>query len=139
MFTRKKNLSLMIILVTAISCMAQGAEPVYFSDPNLKARVEQQLGVIDPTPTDMLRLNTLNGPGRGISDLTGLESALYLRTLDLSNNKIGDISALSGLRFLQTLYLGQNQIADISALSAMVNLRALRLYNNQISDVSALS
>jgi len=117
MFTRKKNISIVIIFVTAISCFAQGAEPVYFADPQLKACVEEHLGIIDPTPMDMLALTELNAEERGIADLTGIENATYLRSLDLSDNEISDISSLLGLNFLQTLYLEENQIADISPLS----------------------
>ncbi|MCJ7721037.1 hypothetical protein MUO98_01330, partial [Candidatus Bathyarchaeota archaeon] len=71
MISQQKNLLLTMILVTAISCAAQGTEPVYFADPNLKAAVEGQLGVVDPTPTDMFFLSTLNANNRGITDLTG--------------------------------------------------------------------
>jgi len=76
------------VLVIAISTSVQGADPVYFADPNLKAAVEGQLGLVDPTATHMFLLSTLNADNRGITDLTGLEHARFLRTLDLSGNQI---------------------------------------------------
>ncbi len=126
--------------------------PVYFADSILKALVEQQLGVSDPTATDMELLTELNAAGRGISDLTGLEYATNLAGLNLGEffyyrdwppelrtNNIEDISPLSGLTKLKSLDLSNNQITDISALSGLTELETLTLYNNQITDISALS
>ncbi len=134
--------------------------PVYFADANLKAAVEKQLGISDPTPTDMLRLTHLHALQKEIRDLTGLEYALNLKNaifynnqisdlsvlaelknltiLRLELNSINDISALAGLTKLEVLYLHENQISDISPLAGLINLNELLLYNNQISDISAL-
>lgn len=127
-------------------------DPVYFADPILKARVEAQLGVTNPTAADMVFLKELNAAGRGISDITGLEYATNLANLslgeffyyavwppELRTNQIEDISPLSGLIRLKSLYLSNNQITDISALSGLTALETLALYNNQIADISALS
>ena len=56
-----------------IPYLAPAQEPVHFPDHNLKAAVEQALGVNNPTPTEMLGLTVLSADDRGISDLTGLE------------------------------------------------------------------
>jgi len=127
-------------------------DQVYFADSILKALVEQQLGVSDPTTADMELLTELNAAGRGISDLTGLEYATNLAGLNLGEffyyrdwppelrtNQIEDISPLSGLTKLTSLDLSNNQITDISALSGLTALETLTLYNNQITDISALS
>jgi internalin A len=127
-------------------------DPVFFADPILKARVETQLGVTNPTVADMVFLKELSAPGRGISDLTGLEYATNLARLNLGEffscwvwppelltNQIQDISPLSGLTQLKSLDLSNNQITDISALSGLTALEILTLYNNQITDISALS
>ncbi len=133
-----------------------GTEPpedtVYFADPILKALVEAQLGVTNPTIADMVFLKELSAAGRGISDLTGLEYAMNLSSLNLGElfyywvwppelrtNQIQDISPLSGLTYLKSLDISNNQITDISALSGLTALETLALYNNQITDVSALS
>jgi len=72
-------------------------KPVYFADVNLKAAVERQLGISEPTPTDMLALDILRAYGREITDLAGLEYAKNLRELVLHSNQISDISALAHL------------------------------------------
>ncbi|MHC4533078.1 MAG: leucine-rich repeat domain-containing protein [Planctomycetota bacterium] len=111
----------------------------YFADANLKAAVEQALGVTDPTPTDMLSLTSFSCSYRGIVDLTGLEYATNLTFLSLYRNQISDISALAGITNLEHLSLSHNQISDISALAGLTNLEHLSLLNNQISDISELS
>ena len=119
--------------------------PVHFPDANLKAAVEEELWITDPTPTDMLGLTpnlihpntyTRENP---ITDLTGLEYAVNLQELDLRYHKIQDISALSGLRNLRTVKLLGNYISDISPLSGLSYLRTLDLEQNKISSISALS
>ena len=67
-------------------------EPVYFADANLKAAVEEELWLTNPTPTDMLRLTSLRANDRGISSLSGLEYATNLDTVELTFNKISSIS-----------------------------------------------
>jgi internalin A len=127
-------------------------DPVYFADPTLKACVEDQLGVTNPTAADMVFLKELSAPGRGISDLTGLEYATNLARLNLGEffyywvwppelrtNQIEDISPLFGLTLLKSLDLSNNQITDISVLSGLTAIETLALYNNQITDISALS
>lgn len=44
--------------------------PVHFNDANLKAVVEEKLGVTHPTPSDMLNLISLWATSLGIADLT---------------------------------------------------------------------
>ena len=46
------TLSVCLLLLSAASVMAE--EPVYFADASLEAAVESELGITDPTPTDML-------------------------------------------------------------------------------------
>ena len=114
------------------------AQPVYFADANLKAAVEAELGVTDPTAEDMLGLTGLDA--EGITDLTGIEFAINLHSLLLySPNQVRDISPLSGLTKLEVLDLWDNQVSDISALSGLTRLTTLFLDRNKISDVSALT
>jgi len=114
----------------------EGDGPVYFADANLKAAVEDALGVTDPTAVDMLALESLDASKRGIADLTGLEYAINLVTLMLNNNSIVDISPLGGLIKLETLYLYGNDIVDISAVSDLENLSYLHLSYNEIEVIS---
>ncbi len=132
----------MAILTMAVILLAAGsvsAQPVVFADANLKAAVESQLGVSNPTDVDMLGLTYLNAGGMGITDLTGLEYGVNLTTLYLWINQISNISPLSGLTNLTTLSLDINQITDISPVSGLTNLMHLDLCYNQIIDISPLS
>ena len=84
--------------------LVMAADPVYFPDANLKAAVESELGIIDPTPTDMLSLTSLHAVG--IEDLTGIEYAMNLDFLNLAyNNQIGDLSLIRTYKFECTLAL----------------------------------
>ncbi len=118
--------TLYFVLVLSVSLLqsAQAEDPVFFADANLKAAVENELWVSDPTPTDMLNLTSLYctqnwGTQTVITSLTGLEYALNLRTLHIRLNEIDDISPLAGLVSLETVDLSQNQISDLSPLSSL--------------------
>ena len=93
----------------------------------------------DITVADMEELTTLDASSQGITDLTGLESAVNLEDLFLDSNSIVDISPLASLTNLRHLTLGYNDISDVSPLSGLVNLEDLYLKDNDISDVSPLS
>ncbi len=112
------------------------AEVVYFEDANLKAAVEAELRVTDPTNEDMSRLSTLHAGGHGITSLVGLEDAVNVTELWLHDNQISDISPLSGLRKLMVLDLYSNEISDISPLVELMNLTELGVGKNDISDIS---
>ena len=113
--------------------------PVYFTDDKLKAAVEAELWISEPTPEDMLGLTSLYAGDDGIIDLTGLEYATNLQTLELPNNDILYVTALSGLADLRVLSLRSNRISDISALSGLTSLQDLDLFDNQVGDISAVS
>ncbi len=126
--------------IFAVSTTATAEDPVHFADPALEAAVEAQLGVTDPTPSDMLALTGLGACNLGIADLTGLEYAVNLRSLVIYGNRITDVSALKGLTQLIDLNLSGNQITDIKVLSGLTNLRYLNFYDNQfIADISPLA
>jgi internalin A len=155
---RTISLLIMICLTGFTAHARYGDDPntpdelVNFADPVLKALVEAQLGVTNPTISDMVFLKELNAAGRGINDLAGLEYSTNLSSLNLGEfyyywvwppelrtNQIEDITPLTGLIQLKSLDLSNNQISDISALSGMTVLEALVLYKNKIKDISALS
>ncbi len=133
---------LLVLGVCLSSCRVVWSEdPVYFADPTLKAVVEDQLYVWDPTPTDMLWLTALGyfEQDEVITSLTGLEYATNLQELRLRFNHISDISALSGLTNLRVVDLSRNQISDLSPLSGLGRLTYLNIHGNQISDLSPLA
>ena len=115
------------------------AQPVNIPDPALKAAIEAELGVSDPTPIDMLALTYLRAHHDGIANLSGLEHAANLTRLDLGSNQISDISPLAGLTSLWDLDLGGNQISDISPLAGLTHLFVLHIDGNLFTDISALA
>lgn len=114
------------------------AEPVHFRDANLKAAVEYELGVVDPSSDDMLNLTYLVAGGCNIIDLTGLEYAHYLQYLYLFDNQIRELSPLANLHYLYELWLDGNEIRDISPLNGLWRLQMLSLYDNQIRDITSI-
>jgi len=116
--------------------IGKAGNPVHFGDTQLKAAVEAELNVWDPTPTDMLNLVHLDVREQAIDDLTGLEYATRLQTLTLLWNNISDLTPLAGLVSLQELKINNNQLRDLSPLSNLVNLKVLDLHENYINDIS---
>ncbi len=134
------RIACVIICTVTMGSLTHAEEPVCFPDPALKAAVENELWMSDPTPTDMLGITYLYAANLGITDITGLEYATNLQELYLRWNRIRDISALAKLTNLEHLDAHGNQnICDISALSGLVNLQTLVLRLNRISDISALA
>ncbi len=88
---------------------------------------------------DMLRLERLEGTGRQIADLTGLENAVNLTELFLGDNQISDITPLAGLTVLESLQLYRNNISDISSLAKMANLTSLNIAGNSVRDLSPVA
>ena len=114
---------------------------VHIPDPNLRAAIEDALGVTSGSPIspeEMATLTYLRAREAAIGVLIGLEFATNLTELRLGRNNITDISPLSGLTNLRRLGLGRNGVTDISPLSGLTNLRTLGLSNNGIKDASAL-
>ena len=66
------------------------------------------------TVSELSDLTTLAAHDSGISDLTGLELAIYLEDLDLSGNALSDLSPLAGLNDLERLDLSNNAIREIA-------------------------
>ena len=107
-----------------------GEEPVYFVDQNLKASVEADLQILDPTPSDMLQLTGFSCRHSNIKDLTGLDYAINLESLSLSFNEIESISPLSDLSNLESVTINDNQIRSISPLGGLEKLYDLDVHNN---------
>jgi Leucine-rich repeat (LRR) protein len=130
---------LLFVFSVVVLSTAVAQNPVHFSDPNLKAAVEDALWIEDPTSADMLSLRELSCVSRGVTNITGLEKAENLRVLNLRFNQISDISPLSGLSNLQNLSLSRNQVNSLSPLSGLDRLRNLDLHGNDLSNISVLS
>ena len=115
---------------------------VYIPDANLREAIEV---VLDKAPgavitaEDMKTLVDLRGVGRGIRDLTGLETATGLEELYLQNNPISDISPLAGLTKLKEINLRNSSLSDLSPLSELILLKEVRFSGESIVDLSPLA
>jgi hypothetical protein len=142
--TNPSTASLMCCLLLGPIAMADlvfGEEPVYFADANLKACVERQLGVSNPTPTDMQALTSFRPDNCGIIiDFTGLEYAKNLEGLEFDGyTQPPNIAAIAGLTNLKHLSLCSVGLSDISPIAGLTNLTELHLSSNRISDISAVA
>jgi internalin A len=130
--------SIMIFFLGFLVFLEAGKDRVYFADPALKRAVEKELGIPNPTASDMLKLEKLEVYEKGVKELTGLEYATNLKKLGLIKNQIQNISPLSSLKNLTLLGLNENQISDISIVSELTNLETLSLFTNEISDITPI-
>ena len=115
---------------------------VVIPDANLRAAIKVALGKASGAPitqADMATLTYLSAGNAGISNLSGLESAVNLSRLELFANSITDVSVLTGLASLEKLVLWGNRIRDISPLSGLTNLVELSLGQNNVTDISPLA
>jgi len=114
-------------------------DPVTFPDPNLQRAVETTLGIPNPTPADMLTLNTLEASSWGIVDLTGLEAAQNLTRLTVNYNFISSLAPIAGLAKLEYLSADYNGLTSLMPLTTLTALTHLQIRNNQCSDITPLN
>ena len=98
--------------------------PAFVVDPTLRALIAEILArarlhvddllAFERWPIDKLQVLRING--RGIGNLSGLESAQRLNTLHASSNRIVDLAPLAGIGSLREVDLRHNRIADLSPL-----------------------
>jgi uncharacterized protein (TIGR03067 family) len=116
------------------------AVPVKIPDKNLEAAIRAALH--EPTaPLTEEKLHNvfiLEAPGKGISNLAGLEKCRNLALLKLTKNQVSDLQALKELTNLQSLDLAENKITDISPLAGLTKLQYLELSKNGISKLGPL-
>ena len=116
-----------------------GADPVNFEDANLKAAVETELVIPNPTAADMMNLTYLQATFKGITSLVGIEYAHNLQFIDFWQNPISDLSPLANLTNLQSIYMASNQIGNLIPLTGLKILKALYLNNNQIISLAPVA
>ncbi len=112
-----------------------------FTDKNLEQAVRQVLHEPQGELTNekLQTVSTIDGIGKNISKLDGLEKCKNLLELKLSKNQIVDLTPLKDLTNLQSLDLSTNKIAEIGPLKGLIKLQYIELSNNQITKVDALS
>ena len=142
----------LFIFVTNTTAQVEEADAVVsIPDANLAAAIRDALGLPAGAPITthaMLNLTRLDAPGRGITDLTGLEYAINLTWLhlgyavvdgELFTNPISDLSALAALTQLTRLSLDYTAVSDVAPLADLTQLTNLNLYDTAVSDVAPLA
>ena len=136
----KNNAGLTNTTITVVS-VQQHSAVVTFPDSNFEILIRETLNKStgDITQIDLENITEIDGNGRNISDVSGIEYCTNLEILNLWSNQIMDISDLSNLTNLKVLNLNNNRIVDVTVLSGLPNLQSLDLWHNQIMDISSLN
>ncbi|PZH10986.1 internalin [Listeria ivanovii] len=114
-----------------------------FPDPALAEVIKENLG--KKKVSDLVSQNDLNGllwiqgEGKGIQSIKGLEYLTKLINLFLTDNQIADLSPISELTTLNWITLERNRVHDLTALTKLTNLECLTINNNRITDVKPLA
>ncbi len=117
---------------------------INFPDPNFEALIREVLEIPESeiTNQDLWTIINLNGIGRNISNISGIEYCSGLRILKLRENYIINIEPLAELVSLNYVDLQNNRISDIKPLVDNPGLGIgddeLYLLNNPLSDISIL-
>lgn len=133
------KLGCVLATVSLVCPYSLAEDPVFFESSALQARAEAELGLTDPTPTDMLGLQSLRCIFQQVCSIEGLQYASNLKELILSDNYIDDIAVLSGLIHLEKLVLNQNRIESISVVSGLSKLRHLDVHHNRLRTLSPVA
>ena len=109
-------------------------------DTGLREAVDEAIYAwfnFQPESADLSALPTIDGAGRSIEDLTGLERISGLKQLFLDRNKITDIAPLAELD-LWALTLAYNRVEDWTPLASMDGLDYVSLDGNSLREVPSL-
>lgn len=131
------------------NCNGQVDEKVaiHFPDPNLQEAIWMQL----PNPLSgstcctvynndfCLVDSTLFLNGWGITNLSGIEYAVYVKALVLDDNSITNLTPLASLPALSALYINNNQVNNLTPLSKLHYISVLMADTNDITDLTPIS
>lgn len=140
-----RNVLLMMSIIPAcLSALLVQTARAGLPDKNLEAAVRSVIfdkkdNTAEITDDDLKKVFVLEGKGKGIKDLTGMEKCVNLLQLNLAKNEIGDVSPLKDIKGLQSLDLSNNKIADVAPLGTVTALQFLELSDNQIASVQPLA
>jgi internalin A len=131
------------ILLVLSSEFAIGQESI-FPDKGLEAAVRTQVFAKrnnqEPlTKEDVAKISQVNGSGKKITNLAGLEHCVAIQQIDLGNNEIADLSPIAGLKLVQSLTLKNNKLQSIEPLKELTRLQYLDISGNQVKDIVPLA
>lgn len=131
------------VTVVAYEPPCDDARTLVFPDAALEAAVRSAIGKpFGPLQVgDVLCVGftTLEAPGAGIADLTGLEYCRDLEVIDLTGNAVAGTTPVAALPHVRVLRLNQNNIVDIAPLATLTTLEELRLKGNALATLPDMS
>ena len=140
---RLRRTGIVACCVAAICAVALTAvaATVIFPDAGLRQVIRDAIGrpTGDIDDSDLVDLTNLDGTGKHISNLEGLQYCTDLVTLILEENDISSVAPLAPLTDLAELHLDDNDISSVAPLAGLVKLTYLNVSTNDISDISALA
>src|SRR5579871_4922832 len=144
MQSRRNSLLMMSVACLSLVSAFQQSARAGLPDKNLEAVVRSVIfdkkdNNNEITDDDLKKVFVLEGRGKGIKDLTGMEKCTNLLQLNLTKNEIVDVSPLKEIKNLQSLDLSHNKIADVTPIGNIAALQFLELSDNQIESVQPLS
>ena len=131
-----------LVAATLLITTTAFTQVVEIHDPNLRQVITEALELPDGQPITqqgLLTLTSLDGRGRNIKGLTGLENATNLINLYLGGNQIQDITPIANLTKLRYLDLSFNAISDVEPLESLIQLQTLNFTGNPIQDITPLA
>lgn len=134
----------LVLPFVLVQAAARDCQAGLIPDKNLESAVRQQIfdkrdKPDELTEEELKKVNFLDGTGKGIKDLTGLEKCTNLLEVKLAKNEIVDVGPLKDIKGLQSLDLSGNKIVDVGPLGELVKLQYLHLGGNQIVAVEPLA
>ncbi|MEZ6078143.1 MAG: leucine-rich repeat domain-containing protein [Pirellulaceae bacterium] len=141
----KNSIRLAIITSAILACLASlSAAEDLFPDKGLEAAVRYEVFAKrynqEPlTADDVKNISKVEGKGKDIKSLQGLEHCVAVQLIDLENNAIADLAPLAGLKLLQSINLAHNQISSIEPLKELERVQYLQLTGNSVSDLAPLA
>ena len=113
-----------------------------FPDPGLEAAVraevfEKRYNKEPITKEDVVNISQVEGVGKKIKSLEGLQHCKALMQINLADNEIVDLKPIAELKRLQSVTLSGNKIKNIKPLEELTNMQLLDLSGNEVKDLSA--
>lgn len=135
-------LSLIALTISSLAAKPGTADDL-FPDKGLEAAVRYEVFAKrynqEPiTADDVKNISKVEGKGKGIKSLKGLEHCVAVQLIDLENNEISDLAPLAGLKLLQSINVANNDITSIEPLKDLERVQYLQLTGNAVSDLKPL-
>ncbi len=136
--------SLWTVLALNCSLTSFVAAEDLFPDKGLEAAVRYEVFAKrynqEPlTKDDVKNISKVEGKGKDIKGLQGLEHCVAVQLIDLENNHISDCTPLAGLKLLQSINLAHNEIVSIEPLKDLDRVQYLQLTGNEVADIKPIA